>query len=295
MRHRVIPVFMAGLLALAACGDDGSAVSTDGSATPTTAGSITTPTITTGTPDANDLVALVRYDGGFTTPQNTFTRLPVVAVYGDGRVMTVGAQIAIYPAPALPPLQIGKITDAQVASIIDSAKTAKLDRNVDYGHTNVADDVDTVVQVLIDGTAYEHRAYSLHVDGDMGDDMLTAQQRSDRTALAKFIDLAQSVGVKATDQQLYTPERYRLHVAAAQAPVGGTQTTDGSMVSVVPWMVDGVTLGATDCLAVDSDDAAAVREQFSTANELTQFSHGIDVWQVWVRPVLPHEPTCPTK
>ena len=60
-------------------------------------------------------------------------------------------------------------------------------------------------------------------------------------------------------------------------------------------MVDGVTLAATDCLAVEGTSAAAVREQFSKTNELTQFSQGIDVWEVWIRPVLPHEPTCPTK
>jgi hypothetical protein len=297
MRHRLIPMLLAGLLVLAACGDDGSSVGTDGRTSPTAIPTTVTPTTVTPVtdqPGPDDLVASVRYDGGFTTPQNIFTRTPILAVYGDGRVMTVGAQIAVYPAPSLTPLQIGKVTSAQVISIIEAAKTAKLDRNVDYGHTNVADDVDTVVQVLIDGVTFEHRAYSLHVNGDMADEMLTDEQRSDREALAKFIELAQSIGEKVTGQQLYTPERYRLHVARSQAVVSGTQPSDPAMVSVVPWMVDGVTLAATDCLAVEGASAAAVREQFSKTNELTQFSQGIDVWEVWIRPVLPHEPTCPT-
>jgi len=278
MRHRLIPALAAGLLALVACGGGGSSV---GTATPSTAG--------------DDLVALVRFAGGFTTPQNIFIRTPILAVYGDGRVMTMGAQIAIYPAPALVPLQIGKITSAQVISIIDAAKVAKLNRSIDYGrNTLIADDVDTVVQVRIGGATHVHSAYSLHVDGGIGVDMFTDQQRTDRKALAQFIDLAQAVGMKATDQQLYTPERYRLHVARSQAAVSGTQPADGAMVSVTPWMVDGITLTTTKCLPIESDHAAAVREQFSKTNMLTRFSQGIDVWEVWIRPVLPHEPTCPT-
>src|SRR6185312_17432162 len=54
----------------------------------------------------DQLVLRVAYTGGFVTPQVVVSRLPLVSVYGDGRVLTEGPTPAIYPGPALPNLQV---------------------------------------------------------------------------------------------------------------------------------------------------------------------------------------------
>ena len=73
-------------LALAACAGQGG----DAAAPPSSAGPLPT-----------GLVLQVAHTGGFTTPEVQATRLPLVSVYGDGRILTEGPQIAIWPAPAL--------------------------------------------------------------------------------------------------------------------------------------------------------------------------------------------------
>src|SRR5262245_38353160 len=50
----------------------------------------------------DEVVLRVEYIGGFVAVQTLATRLPFLTVYGDGRVITEGPQILIYPGPALP-------------------------------------------------------------------------------------------------------------------------------------------------------------------------------------------------
>ena len=45
------------------------------------------------------------WEGGFVTPESLLARLPIVVVYADGRVITQGPQIDIYPGPLMPNLQ----------------------------------------------------------------------------------------------------------------------------------------------------------------------------------------------
>ena len=51
-------------------------------------------------------VAQVR---GFTTPEAQAARVPLVAVHGDDRVVTPGAQIEVFPPPALPAVQVWRL------------------------------------------------------------------------------------------------------------------------------------------------------------------------------------------
>ena len=78
------------LVGLAACGERGAA----GPATPTT--------VPAEPAAADGLVLRVEYTGGFVSPSATVGRLPLVSVYADGRVISEGPQIDIFPGPALP-------------------------------------------------------------------------------------------------------------------------------------------------------------------------------------------------
>src|SRR5205807_1818732 len=50
---------------------------------------------------ASDLILRIDLQGGFIAPQVLLRRLPELALYGDGRLITSGPQIEIYPGPAL--------------------------------------------------------------------------------------------------------------------------------------------------------------------------------------------------
>src|ERR1700754_4156245 len=58
---------------------------------------------------ADSLVLRIERVGGFVAPDQTLDRIPTISVYGDGRVITQGPQIMIYPAPALPNIRVQQL------------------------------------------------------------------------------------------------------------------------------------------------------------------------------------------
>ena len=100
-----IPVLMLG-----ACAQPGSAGGAGAPASPAPAGSGPV-TESASLPAGDDTVVLrVEHRGGFVPPQWLASRLPMVSVYADGRVISDGPVPAIAPGPALPNLLQGRIT-----------------------------------------------------------------------------------------------------------------------------------------------------------------------------------------
>ena len=246
---------------------------------------------------SDDVVVSVEVVGAFTTAEMAFQTLPSVVVYSDGTRLSPGAQIAIYPGPALPAIQQGQLSDDDVATIVDAAREAGLDANdVDYGEPPVADAGDTVVTVTIDGETYTHTATALGlVDEpgvvDLGGSVLTDEQIANRAALAGFVDEVSSI--PAGEGDLYEADRYRLWVQPAAEVDTGRVDEDNIEPKTVEWTVDDVVLAASDCLPVEGDAAAEVAALLAGTDSLTRFDDGGTTWAVVARPVLPHEPTCP--
>src|SRR5918996_978902 len=63
---------------------------------------------------AGDLLIRIAYEGGFVPVDWNLTNLPVFSLYGDGTLIRPGAQIAIYPAPALPAISSRTVDEAGV-------------------------------------------------------------------------------------------------------------------------------------------------------------------------------------
>jgi hypothetical protein len=286
-KHLITLVVVCALaLAAAGCGDDAEPVEVGDGATGDG-----------GEVAPDDVVVSVEVVGAFTTAEMAFQTMPSVVVYGDGTQFTPGAQIAIYPGPALPAVQRAQLSDEEVTAIVDAARDAGLDRQgVDYGQPPVADAGDTVVTVTIDGETYEHRATALGLaeglGGDLSGSALTDEQLENREALAGFVDQVTMLPDGA-EAELYEPDRYRLWVRPASEVDTGPVDEDNIEPRTVEWSVDGVTLEASDCLPVEGDDADAVGALLADADSLTRFDDGTTSWAVVARPVLPHEPTCP--
>jgi hypothetical protein len=75
-------------LSLVACVGAAGAMSPSGS-----------PSSTPKPVDPDTPIFRVSWDGGFVTPEMLIGRLPIIVVYADGRVITQGPQLAIYPGP----------------------------------------------------------------------------------------------------------------------------------------------------------------------------------------------------
>src|SRR5436309_15274616 len=68
-----------------------------------------------------DLVLRMDVGGGFVAPAYELRRIPTWSLFGDGRIITEGPQIEIYPGLALPCVQDQIITVDGVQTISDAA------------------------------------------------------------------------------------------------------------------------------------------------------------------------------
>ncbi|EYR64576.1 hypothetical protein N866_08395 [Actinotalea ferrariae CF5-4] len=240
--------------------------------------------------------------GGFMMPGYDFAAVPALTVYEDGRVITQGPQIEIFPGPLLPNLLVGDLTDDEVDAIVAAARDAGLLAEApDYGQPPVADVPTTYVTLTVDGESYVHAANALDMFVDAGvdggsDEMgqpqeigLTPEQLEARTVLNEFLAEVEGV-VPMGDGEPYDITAFAV---AGRAAEGGAPADPELGPQVVPWPLEQVALADLGCVVVDGDDAATLRDALAEANQLTQFDQGGTTYEVWFRPLLPHESECP--
>lgn len=299
-RRSALALLVAGALVLVACGDDSTddAGSDTGSALPPVTGQGPDTTSPDGDGSgagayerptgADEVVFEYSEVGGFTTREFAFQRTPNLLVSGGNLVFGPGAQVAIFPGPLLPAVQVRDITDEGIQNLLAAADDAGLLADVEYEDpTNIADATTAHVVINVDGDTWVHEAYALGLSGPGGAD---GERTPERQALADFVfglgDLAAIVGAEnlADTDEPFEPEAFAIEAIPVEDldAYGG----EGTEVTVVPWPADaGIALAeATTCTEVP---AAGVAETFAVANQLSFFDDGGTVYQVLVRPVLP--------
>lgn len=277
------------LLALAACGDDSVDPVADPTTDPTTEPTepSTAPTEPTTPPTdagyehptgADDVVVSIEQEGGFAPATMIFARVPSLLVSGDGRQFSPGPQIAIYPGPLLPNIQVADIGEDGIQELLALADEHGLLQEREYAApTNIADATDTVVTIRVGGETYVHRAYALGLDDglDEGGDPIDDAARQE---LAAFVDAA-GAGVES-DTATFEPDAYLVQAT----PV---DDLDGYEIepTIVPWPTDvDADLSSEECFVVTAD---AIGETFAAANQLTFFEQDGVVHELAVKPQLP--------
>ena len=158
----------------------------------------------------------------------------------------------------------------------------------------------TFVTLTVDGRTYEHAANALgFVEGEgsmgegappAGDSGMTEDERAARVALAGFVATANDLVGATGNGEPY--EITAFGVFAQPVPDGAGTTADGLAVQVLPWPLDVSLAGAARCTVVDGDAAQTLLGTLAGANSLTQFEQGGVTYNVWFRPLLPHESGC---
>jgi hypothetical protein len=236
----------------------------------------------------DDLVLRAEYTGGYTTPQLLAGRLPLVSVYGDGRVVTEGPVAAVHPGPALPNLQVGRIDAAQLRSLVDRALDAGVGETSDLGTPPIADAPSTRFTVSTGLETLTREAYALseHATG------VSEEQAAARAELAAF--LGELTDLSARASQPYAP------AAVAALATGYAPAEDpGLSPPDVRWpgpALPGEPLGSglgVSCVVATGDQAAAVLEAAGRANLLTPWLGDDGArWSLLLRPLLPDETGC---
>src|SRR3972149_6583096 len=82
------------------------------------------PTVPSHPTDADQLIAGIAVITRDDTPEQRLLAYPVASLYGDGRLIRLGPQMAIPPGPALPNLIVTQLDPAGVDAILLAAGTA---------------------------------------------------------------------------------------------------------------------------------------------------------------------------
>jgi hypothetical protein len=286
VKKRLVPtlVLVAALaVGLAACGDDAAeegapdpSVSLPG--VPSTDGGVEHPT-------GSDAV-IVSYSelGGFTTPEVTFQQTPSVLISGDGLVYTPGAQIAVFPGPLLPTLQVQTITEAAIQTVLAAAEENGLFGDVDYeAPTNVADATTSTVVISANGETWTHEAYALTLGADIG--ASTPERRALLDFIMQLTDLMTLVGAENLGEtSMFEPTEYAIEAIPIDdlSAYGG----DGIEPTVIEWPTD-VSVRLADASSCVTLPAAEIGELLAAANQLTFFTDADVTYQVVARPVPP--------
>ena len=280
-RTIAVPAVVLALLATAACGDEEATVN---------AGSGST-----ARPTGGEVVVQILVDGGFVPIDVALTSVPTVTVLGDGTVITGAPVPAIYPGPAIPPLQQSRVDASGVDRLMARAKDlGLLEGPLDFGRPPVADAPNTTVTIVAGGTTHRHVAYALGIvdrePAGGGVPGLTAQQVANRRAVGQFVEAANALppgreawvpsAVAVYDVGPYEPEP-QLPQRAMAWPLSrppATATAAG---------------GTRPCTLVEGAEAATLLDALARANARTPWTVNGVARSLAFRPILPGQPGCP--
>lgn len=258
-------------------------------------------------PMGSDVVVQVEWTGGFVPYEYLFTSLPIFTLLGDGRVIVQGPVPAIYPGPALPNLQVRRLTEEGIQAVLFRlTETGLFDENhtFDAAAAFVADANTTVFTVNANGETVVVDVYALGTFTDP-ESMPSGVSADELDAHGRLTTLQDDLGylegwVEADDWadaswSSYQAEALRLLLANVD---NEPPNADGLDSDPLPW--PGTTapdaIGAAStvqefrCGVVSGDEAATWTEALAAANQLTRWSFDGHLYRVTPRPLLPSEP-----
>jgi hypothetical protein len=274
------------LLTLAACAD----------AAPTT-GSASVIRHATA-PDS--LLVRVGFEGGFVAPGWLATSVPAFSLYGDGTLVVPGAQIEIYPSPALPAISFRHVDEAGIQAILDAAIAATDDLPADLGDMGtigIADAATTVITVRAGDVERTVKAYALaelpdRPDG-MSEDVFRARQR-----LAAFVSRLGALDRWLPQGSLGAEEPYE--GASARLFVSAYHPAEDLSQDAIAWPLgsdlssfgDPIEVPQGRCGTVAGAGWIELRAAAERANQLTPWTDAGQRFGILFRPLLPDETGC---
>jgi hypothetical protein len=239
----------------------------------------------------------VSYEGGFVPLEWTFTNFPFYSLYGDGTLVLPGAQIEIYPGPALPAMSSRHVTEAGIQAIVEEAIAALEDVPADLddlGSMSIADAATTVITVSAGGVDRTIRVYAL---GELTErpDGMPAREYDARVRLQELVAMLTGSGEWLPEDSLGPESSYES--PAARLFVGPYRPAEDLAQEPVPWPLDGALAGFGKpamggdyrCGVVEGADWDAVLEAATSANTLTPWTDAGERYSILFRPLLPGE------
>lgn len=242
---------------------------------------------------AGDVVLRVELRGGLMPVEAALTELPLVTVYGDGRVITEGPSIDVYPRPVVPNLVVRTVSSESVRRIARAARDAGVGSGRDYGTPEVMDAGSTWFSLRGRDGVVVSTVPALGID-----DGLTRAQRQARAPLVALRDALLDLPATLGGQRVGGPQPYEpVALAAVTSPWHDPDVAGVDDPPDIAWPGpalpgDPTAFAGIGCVTVTGPRVAQVLELAAVARALTGWTWAGERHFVRFRPLLPDESSC---
>ncbi|MET1011344.1 MAG: hypothetical protein ABWY83_03105 [Actinomycetota bacterium] len=248
----------------------------------------------------DEVLVRISNEGGFVPVEWTYTNFPFYSLYGDGTLILPGAQIEIYPGPALPAISSRLVDEAGIQAILEQAiaviRDIPADLN-DLGFMGIADASTTVITVSAGGVDRTIRAYALSELTERPDGMAEREYQA-RLSLQELVATLTGPTEWLPEGSLGPEGEYE--ASAARVYVGDHRAVEDLKQDPMPWPLstgladfgDPIPPGEMRCGVVEGEGWDTVRESATSANQLTPWTDAGDRYSILFRPLLPDERGC---
>lgn len=250
--------------------------------------------------DGHDVLVRVAFEGGFTTREWTLTSLPSFSLYGDGTLVLPGAQIELYPGPALPAISTRTVTEDGIQATLEEVLRSidgVPDEMLDMGSVGIADAPTTVITIHAGDVDRTIKVYGLSELTERPQNMSDEEFRA-RARLQKLVTKLGGLGTWLPDGSLATETMYE--GSGARLFVSEYRKVDLPQEPIAWPLEEGLDRFGHDasgsdpyrCGVVEGAEWTALREAASQANELTPWRESGARFSILFRPLLPDESAC---
>lgn len=240
--------------------------------------------------DGATVVLRIEQTGGMMPPWETLRWYPSVVLYADGRLIMQGPQIAIYPGPALPNLQVTHLSADGVAQVLQWAAQAGLEGPDRQLGPMILDAGELVFTVTT--PAGTHRTSV--TDMSAGDPEIGAVRQFQGLMGDLRAWLADEI---VGDDTPYVADRLRV----ISFPADAANQPDPNLVTTLAWPLEPMATHGTSygepaeyrCVLIEGDDLATLMPLLQQSNELTLWESEDATYQIYAHPLLPDDLPCP--
>ena len=239
-------------------------------------------------------------------PNTHLVSLPNFLMTGDGRVIVPGAQIDIYPGPALPAVMVRQLSEDGVQAVLrEVLDSHQFEFSTEWtgASASVADAADTVFTLHAAGREVVVRVYALGtLDADALPPGVTNSERAAHRALAALEQRLATIGQLAAGRRLARRRVAAVPAGARCACWSAMRTTTsrtpaafraprcaGPSPEIQRHSAQATSLDGYRCGVVAGADAQAWWDALRDANQLTRWVGGGHRYEVTPRPLLPGE------
>ena len=245
--------------------------------------------------DGHDVLVRVAFEGGFVPLEWTYRSLPSFSLYGDGTLVLPGAQIELYPGPALPSISTRTVTEEGIQTTLEEALGSIQDvpdEMLDMGSVGLADVPTTVITIRAGDFDRTIKVYGLSELTERPQH-ISAEEFQARGQLQQLVTKLEGLATWLPDGSLGTETSYegsgaRLFVSEYRKGDLPQEPITWPLQGDLHRFGDGAIGSETyRCGIVEGTEWTTLREAASQANELTPWSESGARFSILFRPLLP--------